>query len=147
MYHDINTLGERFHPYAEESAEARRGFKFCLVSGTAALLNVKVGDVVKSGQTVATVHNDSAMTLKVLFASDDVDGFASSLWRKSEFSERGTEICKGPHANCVRSLLLAPLCGGRALAARRRRETPNVGCQFALRGVYCHHKTQKARLL
>ena len=72
------------------------GFKFCLVSGTVALLNVKVGDVVKTGQTVATVRNDSAMTLKVPFASDNVDGFASSLWRKSEFSERGTQTACGP---------------------------------------------------
>jgi HlyD family secretion protein len=45
------------------------------VAGTVASLDVKVGDVVKAGQTVATVRNDSAMTLKVPFASDDAAGF------------------------------------------------------------------------
>lgn len=45
------------------------------VAGTVASLDVKVGDVVKVGQTVATVRNNSAMTLKVPFASDDAASF------------------------------------------------------------------------
>lgn len=45
------------------------------VAGTVASLDVKVGDVVKAGETVATVRNNSAMTLKVPFASDDAAGF------------------------------------------------------------------------
>lgn len=45
------------------------------VAGTVASLDVKVGDVVKAGQTVATVRNNSAMTLKLPFASDDAAGF------------------------------------------------------------------------
>lgn len=46
------------------------------VGGTVASLDVKVGDVVKAGQTVATVRDNSAMTLKVPFASDDAAGFS-----------------------------------------------------------------------
>ncbi|WP_312942304.1 efflux RND transporter periplasmic adaptor subunit [Oscillibacter sp.] len=45
------------------------------VSGTVASLDVKTGDVVKAGQTVATVRDNSAMTLKVHFASDDAKSF------------------------------------------------------------------------
>ena len=45
------------------------------VSGTVASLDVKVGDVVKAGQTVATVRDNSSMTLKVHFASDDAKSF------------------------------------------------------------------------
>lgn len=45
------------------------------VAGTVVSLDVKVGDVVKAGETVATVRNNSAMTLKVPFASDDAAGF------------------------------------------------------------------------
>ncbi len=45
------------------------------VSGTVASLDVKTGDVVKAGQTVATVQDNSAMTLKVHFASDDAKSF------------------------------------------------------------------------
>ena len=45
------------------------------VAGTVASLDVKVGDVVKAGETVATVRDNSAMTLKVPFASDDAAGF------------------------------------------------------------------------
>lgn len=45
------------------------------VAGTVASLDVKVGDVVKAGQTIATVRDNSAMTLKVPFASDDAAGF------------------------------------------------------------------------
>ncbi|WP_312280078.1 efflux RND transporter periplasmic adaptor subunit [Oscillibacter sp.] len=45
------------------------------VSGTVASLDVKTGDVVKAGQTVATVRDNSSMTLKVQFASDDAKSF------------------------------------------------------------------------
>jgi len=45
------------------------------VAGTVASLDVKTGDVVKAGQTIATVRDNSAMTLKVPFASDDAAGF------------------------------------------------------------------------
>lgn len=46
------------------------------VSGTVVSLEVKSGDIVKSGQTVATVRNDSTLTLKVPFAADDAAGFS-----------------------------------------------------------------------
>ncbi|MPM52999.1 Multidrug resistance protein MdtA [bioreactor metagenome] len=45
------------------------------VSGIVASLDVKTGDVVKAGQTVATVRDNSSMTLKVHFASDDAKSF------------------------------------------------------------------------
>lgn len=45
------------------------------VAGVLASLDVSVGDVVKSGQTVATVRDNSSMTLKVPFSSDDAAGF------------------------------------------------------------------------
>lgn len=45
------------------------------IAGVVASLNVKVGDTVKAGDVVATVRDNSTMTLKVPFASDDAAGF------------------------------------------------------------------------
>lgn len=45
------------------------------IAGVVASLNVKVGDTVKGGDVVATVRDNSTMTLKVPFASDDAAGF------------------------------------------------------------------------
>ena len=46
------------------------------VAGVVASLNVRAGDNVQAGQTVATVRDNSTMTLKVPFASDDAAGFS-----------------------------------------------------------------------
>lgn len=45
------------------------------ISGVVASLNVKAGDVVHTGETVATVRDSSTMTLKVPFATDDAAKF------------------------------------------------------------------------
>jgi HlyD family secretion protein len=45
------------------------------VAGTVCDLQVKVGDEVTQGQTIATVRDSSTMTLKVPFAADDAAGF------------------------------------------------------------------------
>ena len=44
-------------------------------SGTLYTLDVKVGDEVSQGQTIATIHNDSTMTLTVPFPAEDAATF------------------------------------------------------------------------
>jgi HlyD family secretion protein len=45
------------------------------IAGTVVSLEVKVGDEVQAGQTVATIRDSSSMELKVNFPSDDAAGF------------------------------------------------------------------------